>query len=91
MSLRHNRNIIEVRIAGEVLAIVFDVLLVLFLELIRDSLVIDKREDELLVVGGVNGVTDDICAFEKVRVEVFEAQGHTDSIGSSHVILLGLI
>lgn len=76
IALGNDRDVVEVLAAGELLAVLFDVCLVLFLELVGDGLVVDEREDVLLVVGGVNGVADDVGAFEEVGIEVFQREGH---------------
>ena len=44
----------------------FDVLFVLQFELVRDGLVVDERENVLLVVGRVDRIADDIRTLEKM-------------------------
>jgi hypothetical protein len=42
------------------------------LEFVRYGLVVDQREDILLVVGGIDGVADDVGALEQMRFEVVQ-------------------
>lgn len=50
-------------------AVLFDIAGVLFLEPVRDYLIIDQRENEFLVVRGIDCISDYVRTLEQVRIE----------------------
>lgn len=81
VALGDNGNVVEVRIPGEIfVTILLKLGGVLLFELVGDGFVVDEWEDEFLVVGWVNGVSDYIGAFEQVTFEIIQREGHTQSV-----------
>lgn len=68
-----------------ILAVLLDVLVELDLEVVRDGLVIDEGKDVVLVVGRVDGVSNDIRAFEEMRIEFIEGQRHRMDLTLDHL------
>ena len=71
------------------LVILLDVLGQLLLELVRDRLVVDERENVLLLVRRVYGVADDVCALEQMRVQLIQREGHIDNVLWRYDMLCG--
>jgi hypothetical protein len=80
VALGNYGDLVEVLPAGKVLSVLFEILSVLFLELVGDRLLVDERKDEFLVVSRVDGVSNNISAFEEVRFEVLQRDWHTNLV-----------
>jgi len=85
----NNGNIVEIVPSREVLTVLLDVLGVLLLELIGDRLVVDERQNILLVIGWVYSVSDNIGTLEQVCFEVVQRERgivvlfHAEVIGAT--------